>query len=262
MHARFDTRLIESNIMKAEEESEQLLLEFQNAFTEESAPKQPLHPAIAAGIGGFMILNVGLLLSLPPVLMGRGAPYLPTVSKKMDKMFAPLKSHQFAATKQKKLVFVDLGSGDGRVVFRAAREGIFHKSFGYEINPRKCIISVSSGSCRTRDGSHLSHILERKIIVLHLFAQSRRFVQAPSYLSSTNFFMKDLWKVDLREVDVVAVYGLNPIMKNLGIKMQEELQPGSVVLSNVFSIPGWKASSTLSRDGMHIYVVPDCWKTI
>lgn len=92
-----------------------------------------------------------------------------------------------------------------------------------------------------------------------MVAQSRRFIQAPLYFSNTNFVIKNLWKVDLTKVDVVAVYGLHPIMKDLGVKLKKELQPGSIVLSNVFSIPGWKAS-TLSRDGMHIYIVPDCWK--
>ena len=78
--------------------------------------------------------------------MGRGAPYLPTVKNKMDHMFAPLKTHFASITEPmsrhgvsdgRKLTFVDLGSGDGRVVFRAAREGLFHKSIGYEINPCK-----------------------------------------------------------------------------------------------------------------------------
>lgn len=95
--------------------------------------------------------------------------------------------------------------------------------------------------------------------VLHLLANSRRIFQAPLYYSSTNFCLKNLWDVDLTKVDVVAVYGLHPIMKDLGVKMKNELKPGSIVLSNVFSIPGWK-SSTLSRDGMHIYMVPDCWE--
>ena len=66
--------------------------------------------------------------------------------------------------------------------------------------------------------------------------------------------------MDLSQVDVVAVYGLHPIMKDLGVKLQRELQPGSIVLSNVFAIPGWKPSS-MSRDGMHIYVTPECWIT-
>ena len=114
-------------------EERQLLADFQDAL--EAPARQPsLHPIVAAGIGGFVVLNVGLLLSLPPVLMGRGAPYLPTVASKLDKMFVPLRSH-FRSLPQQERLFVDLGSGDGRVVFRAARERLFRKCIGYEINP-------------------------------------------------------------------------------------------------------------------------------
>ena len=97
------------------------------------------------------------------------------------------------------MTFYDLGSGDGRVVFRAAREGIFHKCVGYEINP-----------------------------VLHMFASMRRLV-TPKYFKSTSFRMDDLWRVDLRKCDVIAVYGLYPIMDRLGEKMEQELKPGSIV---------------------------------
>jgi hypothetical protein len=79
------------------------------------------------------------------------------------------------------------------------------------------------------------------------------------YYSKTQFSLTNLWDVDLTQVNVVAVYGLNPIMKDLGVKLQNELQPGSIVLSNVFAIPGWKPSSNMSRDGMHIYLTPECW---
>ena len=96
--------------------------------------------------------------------------------------------------------------------------------------------------------------------VLHLFAQSRRLLQAPMYWSTTEFMRRDLWKVDLSDVDVVAVYGLNPIMDKLGVKLQEELKPGAVVLSNVFSIPGWK-QSPLSSKGVYVYSVPSCWES-
>ena len=94
--------------------------------------------------------------------------------------------------------------------------------------------------------------------VLHGFALSRRLLQAPKYWSTTQFRLRDIWKVDLRDVDVVAVYGLTPIMEKLGVKLQRELAPGSIVLSNVFSIPGWRPES--SRQGTHIYVVPEVSK--
>jgi hypothetical protein len=110
---------------------------------------------ICVGLGGFVILNLGLLFSIPPVLIGRGAPYLPTQTTKMNDMFAVIRLHysRSVGTKSNSIVhvnntknyslpsqnktFVDLGSGDGRLVFRAAREGIFQKSIGYEINPCK-----------------------------------------------------------------------------------------------------------------------------
>ena len=112
------------------------------------------------------------------------------------------------------------------------------------------------------NASHIFHITPLfHIEVLHLVAQSRRFLQAPTYYSKTKFSLTNLWDVDLTQVDVVAVYGLHPIMKELGVKLQHELRPGSIVLSNVFSIPGWKPSK-MSRHGMHIYITPECWTKI
>ena len=132
------------------------------------------------------------------------------------------------------LKFVDLGSGDGRVVFRAAREGIFQKSVGYEINP-----------------------------ALHMWVKFRQLV-TPKYWSSTEFYLGDLWKIKLHNYDVVAVYGLYPIMDRLGKKMQDELKPGSMVVSNVFQIPRWRASTSIGGGsvgkGVYLYQVPGCYR--
>lgn len=131
-------------------EEREIIQSFSAIFSsmDKATATQPrLHPAVAGGIAGIFILNFAFLISLPPVLMRRGAPYLPTFQDKMNKMFDPLRSH-FSAKKtnllkdkKQKLLFVDLGSGDGRVVFRAAREKIFHKAIGYEINPCKFQVS-------------------------------------------------------------------------------------------------------------------------
>jgi len=75
-----------------------------------------------------------------------------------------------------KLTFVDLGSGDGRVVFRAAAENLFVKSTGYELNP-----------------------------LLHLLASGRRWVGGPRQWELTTFYCSDLWNVDLRRANVVTV---------------------------------------------------------
>jgi len=78
------------------------------------------------------------------------------------------------------LRFVDLGSGDGRVVFRAARENLFKASIGYELNP-----------------------------LLHVFASLQRVLRGPKTWATTSFYCRDLWNVDLRQnANVVAVVSL------------------------------------------------------
>ncbi len=95
--------------------------------------------------GVFVIAHGAVILSLPPVIRGKGAPYLPTSSKNMDKMFHLIRQQpqivrklQRATAQKPVMKFVDLGSGDGRMVFRSAREkDLFGCSIGYEINPGK-----------------------------------------------------------------------------------------------------------------------------
>jgi hypothetical protein len=77
--------------------------------------------------------------------------------------------------------------------------------------------------------------------------------------------MTDLWKTKLHRYDVVTVYGLPSIMERLGHKLEQELKPGSIVVSNVFEIPGWKVvseSDTMDGSigkGVHLYHVPECF---
>ena len=80
----------------------------------------------------------------------------------------------------KKLVFVDLGSGDGRLVFRAAREDIFDECIGYEINP-----------------------------ILHSIALIQRLFGGPKYWNTrTKFYIRNIWDVNLHNADVVAVVSI------------------------------------------------------
>jgi len=116
------------------------------------------------------------------------------------------------------------------VVFRAAREGVFSKSTGVEINP-----------------------------ILHAWAMTRRIVQASRYWAATDFALQDLWSVGLSKADVVAVYGLHPIMGDLGKKIQKEMKNGSIIVSDVFTIPGWKPTGA-NLNGVHMYSVPQCFR--
>lgn len=143
----------------------QSILEENDSIGTRAGSKPQNHPGLMIGIGSALAMNFALLaFSLPPVLRGRGAPYLPTLDRSLNVMF----HHHLKGVETAKMTFVDLGSGDGRVVRRAAREG-FQVAIGYEINP-----------------------------MLHAWAKLR---QVPK----TKFYCANLWDVPLHEADVVAV---------------------------------------------------------
>ena len=59
----------------------------------EQYERKRLHPVIFADLILFGVLKVGLLLSVPPVVLGRWASYLPTTKKRIDIMFQPLPAY-------------------------------------------------------------------------------------------------------------------------------------------------------------------------
>ncbi len=244
------TSSINSNLNQDDEREVMRLLG--NLFQEDSKEindvveplaRSPIFAMTLAGV--FIIAHGAIVLSLPPVLRGNGAPFLPTTSENMNRMFKLIKMQPIIQKKlqQQKLInsssslssssssiglkFVDLGSGDGRMVFRSAREpDLFRHSVGYEINP-----------------------------VLHMWALSRRLIQFNSFYNNTSFYRQDLWKVNLKNVDVIAVYGLFNVMDRLGVKIKDEANPGTIVVSNIFAIPGWTPVSV--EKGVYLYSIPE-----
>lgn len=77
---------------------------------------------------------IGFLLAILTLgVVFFGAPYVPTRARDLEKLFQ-------AAKLTKKDVFVDLGSGDGRLVLAAAERGI--KSIGLELNPLLVLLTM------------------------------------------------------------------------------------------------------------------------
>lgn len=114
---------------------------------------------------------------------------------------------------------VDLGSGDGRLVFAAARAGA--RAVGIEQNP------LLVWYCR---------------IVALRFPRNRRpcFVRA-SFLAQP-----------LGGYQVVFAYLFPEVMAVLGPKLRAELTPRSRVVSNAFALPGWRSAK--NEAGIHCYV--------
>ncbi len=141
-----------------------------------------------------------------------GAIYVPTTEKRVEQMLSFLD-----LDKAKRAV--DLGAGDGRLVIALAKEGI--ESCGFEINP--FLVSLAQKNIKKAG-------LENKASVQ----------------------LKNLWNENLEDFDVVVLYGMRHMMKKLEEKMNNELKPGAVVVSNCFAFPNWICSKKM--DGIYLYV--------
>ncbi|TSC79995.1 MAG: hypothetical protein G01um101429_307 [Parcubacteria group bacterium Gr01-1014_29] len=130
----------------------------------------------------------------------RGAPFVPSNKKKIKNMLALLGVLQGIRA-------VDLGSGDGRLVVALARAGA--QAHGYERNP-----------------------------ILVFLARSRIWfagLAEKAFIHHGSF-----WGADLSSFDVVVVYGISGIMRELEEKLERELQPGARIVSNTFPFPSWQ----------------------
>jgi cyclopropane fatty-acyl-phospholipid synthase-like methyltransferase len=140
----------------------------------------------------------------------KGAPFV--ISKKKARQAMLDLAHIMPGEKT-----LDLGSGDGSIVIQFAQAGA--EAHGYEIN----LLLVWWSRVRIRLNG----------------------LQGRAFIHWGNF-----WKVDMHAYDVVSVFGIMHIMKDLEKKLRQELQPGSRVVSNTFQFPEW----TVSAEQEHVYL--------
>ncbi len=113
---------------------------------------------------------------------------------------------------------VDLGSGDGRLVFAAAKQGV-KEAVGYEIHP--------------------------------VLVWRSRMLAKWLRLPNAHFRAQSFWDISLSEYTVVLVYQLPRVMIRLAKKFTEELPPGARVISNSFELPGWEV--VREEGGVRLY---------
>jgi len=123
-----------------------------------------------------------------------GAPYVPTRKLDVEEIFKNIKN-------SKKSKFVDLGSGDGKLVFYAAQLG--YQSIGYEINPILWLISNF---------------------------RLRKYPNAKVMLSN-------MWSADISNANVVFCFLASKYMNKLEKKLNREMKNGSIFVSYVFELP-------------------------
>lgn len=117
---------------------------------------------------------------------------------------------------------VDLGSGDGSTVLIASQLGA--QATGVEINPALNLVARIRKILRNRNGAR--------------------------------FKTKSIFKENLSQYNVVYLYLFPELVSKLVPKLQTELKPGSIIISNTFSIPEIVDWKTEDYGKMHIYTVP------
>lgn len=116
----------------------------------------------------------------------------------------------------------DLGSGDGRVVFAAARRGM--RATGFELQP-------------------LTYVRAKVMQLLRYPAADIRY--------------GDFRQAELTDADFVFCFLVGSVMPAVAAQLARQLRPGATVVSYGFPIPGWTPQQILPSDhpgGSHIYL--------
>lgn len=115
---------------------------------------------------------------------------------------------------------VDLGSGDGRLLFRAADVGAF--GVGYEINPFMIIISKIKRSLKGYD---------QEVKILN----------------------QSMWEADLKVADVILVYSLRKKMEKFEDFVFKNATKGTRIIANTNPFPNKKPVKTQNK--IFLYIV-------
>ena len=142
----------------------------------------------------------------------KGAPYIPT--RKND-VTAFIKLANIKPGDR----FIDMGSGDGRLLFTGARLGAI--ATGYEISLIPYIIS------------------KLKL----LFFSKKKFVK---------IHYSDFWNKDLGGANIVYCFLMPKFYDKLKAKLTKELKPGTKVIAYVWPIPDWEITAEERSTNSHM----------
>lgn len=154
----------------------------------------------------------------PPELM-LDVPYVPSDEKVVDALL------DLAGVTSRDLLY-DLGCGDGRIVVAAAMQRSA-RAVGIDLDPARIADAMEyAGNCR----------VERWV----------------------DFREGDLLEADFSNATVVTLYLLDSINLELRPRLQQELQPGTRIVSHAFDMGDWKPDEHVRLGGINLYkwIVP------
>lgn len=145
---------------------------------------------------------------------------LPLVPTRLERIGKALKLANF----QPNETLYDLGAGDGRVLFLAARE-FGAKAIGIEIGPVQCML----------------------IWLRALAGGMRDRVQ----IRWANFY-----EADLHEADVIFVYATSREVEKLAPHLKAQMKRGSRLISIAADFPGWEPTVVDQHELIFVYEMP------
>ncbi len=162
----------------------------------------------------------GAVEILTPLDSDPDVPYVPTPQRVVDRML------ELAEVTADDVVY-DLGSGDGRIVIRAATE----------YGARGVGIEIDSALVR----------------------KARRNAEEAGVADRVAFRQGDLFEADISEATVVTLYLLPSVNLKLRPKLFEELAPGTRVVSHDFDMDEWEHEDRVEvgNDAIFLWTIPD-----
>lgn len=147
-------------------------------------------------------------------------PYVPTPRPVVDRML------EMAGVDTNDVVY-DLGSGDGRIVIRAATK-YGSRGVGVEIDPARV-------------------------------EEARRNAREAGVQDLVEFRRQDLFETDLREATAVTLYLLPNVNRELRPMLFDQLAPGTPVVSHGFDMGDWApaATDTVDENTIYRWTIPD-----
>jgi len=123
-------------------------------------------------------------------------------------------------------ILYDLGSGDGRILITAVKKFGIKKAVGVEV--REDLVKTSKEEIKKLG-------LEDKITIIH----------------------GDLYKVPIKDADVVTLFLTTSANERLKPKLESELKKGARVVSHDYEIIGWKPVKVvnLGQHTIYLYII-------
>ena len=145
--------------------------------------------------------------------------WVPTMSEFIEGFF------ELAPVSSSDIVY-DLGSGDGRLIFAALENGA-GRCVGIDIDSKKV-------------------------------NEARELARQKGLDNKVTFIESDFLDVDLSEATVILCYLFPEALRALRPKFERELQPGTRIVSEVFTVPKWKENEVkeVNRKNFNLYVMP------